>query len=248
MPNNFHILNGDALREQFPKHLHGEIIIARECLVDGPVNGNTLVEFYTTRAQFISEFYGDYSTQDYWDDTVSELEKIRNIPEDGEVNLWFEDDLFCQVNFWFVAHLLFENRVKSVFLIRPKNHNLYGFGTYSTEQLEHLLEEKIQIESLKPFAQLWKFYQNDELEALRMAADELSVSYPFVTPAVKAHLERIPNGENPGRPIAALQSIMQELNTDKFGPIFQEFCKRQSIYGFGDLQVKRLFDQLKKPS
>ena len=29
-----------------------------------------------------------------------------------------------------------------------------------------------------------------------------------------------------------------------FGIIFKEFCKREPIYGFGDLQVKRLLSEL----
>ncbi|GJM35445.1 MAG: hypothetical protein DHS20C18_44460 [Saprospiraceae bacterium] len=41
----YHILNGDSLKEQFPENIQGEIIIARECLVDGSVKGRTLVEF-----------------------------------------------------------------------------------------------------------------------------------------------------------------------------------------------------------
>jgi len=35
----YHILNGDALKEQFPDRIKGKIIIARECLVDGNVTG-----------------------------------------------------------------------------------------------------------------------------------------------------------------------------------------------------------------
>ena len=38
---------------------------------------------------------------------------------------------------------------------------------------------------------------------------------------------------------------MDELNTEQFGLIFKEFCNRESIYGFGDLQVKRLLDEIK---
>jgi hypothetical protein len=37
-----HILNGDALGDQFPKDLPGEILIFRECLIEGPKN---VVEF-----------------------------------------------------------------------------------------------------------------------------------------------------------------------------------------------------------
>jgi hypothetical protein len=38
---------------------------------------------------------------------------------------------------------------------------------------------------------------------------------------------------------------MEDLETDEFGPVFKEFNKRESIYGFGDLQVKRIFDEIK---
>jgi hypothetical protein len=37
---------------------------------------------------------------------------------------------------------------------------------------------------------------------------------------------------------------MDELGTTDFGLIFKEFNKREAIYGFGDLQVKRLLDGL----
>jgi len=41
---------------------------------------------------------------------------------------------------------------------------------------------------------------------------------------------------------------MKELETQDFGPVFREFTKRESIYGYGDLQVKRLFDELLQES
>ena len=39
---------------------------------------------------------------------------------------------------------------------------------------------------------------------------------------------------------------MKELETEEFEPVFYEFCKRESIYGFGDLQVKKLIREIKK--
>jgi hypothetical protein len=41
---------------------------------------------------------------------------------------------------------------------------------------------------------------------------------------------------------------MNNLETNSFGEVFKEFNKRESIYGFGDLQVKRLFDEIKNKS
>lgn len=40
--SSIHILNGDALNECFPNDLKGERIIARACLVDGPVKAASL--------------------------------------------------------------------------------------------------------------------------------------------------------------------------------------------------------------
>jgi hypothetical protein len=73
----------------------------------------------------------------------------------------------------------------------------------------------------------------------------MKTQYPFILTAVKAHTDRIPTEGNLGRPSQSLIQIMKELETDEFEPVFKEFSKRESIYGFGDLQVKRLFDEVK---
>ena len=61
----YHILNGDVLKNQFPKQVPGQIIVARECLVDGPVDGDSMEELFETRSSFIQKAYGDYEDEDY---------------------------------------------------------------------------------------------------------------------------------------------------------------------------------------
>lgn len=241
----YHILNGDALKEQFPENILGEIIVARECLVDGPVSGNSLEEFFETRAKFISSEYGG-TREGYFNKVVVEFEKIRNIPTSLEVHLWFEDDLFCQVNLWFVVHLLSKNKHTKIFLIRPPVHNQYGFGGLSKEKLLLAYQKRQKLEKLDVLKRLWPAYQSNQSDALNKLAAELEKEYPFILPAVEAHIDRIPTHNDPGRPAKSLRRIMDELQTKEFGPVFREFNKRESIYGFGDLQVKRLFDSIKK--
>lgn len=247
MPAGYHILNGDALKEQFPNEIDGEIIVARECLVDGNVSAGSLEELFEIRAKFISEFYGDYSKADYYKDSVTEFRKIQSIPEGSEINLWFEDDLFCQVNFWFTVDLILGSTKNcQVYLIRPMEHTPYGFGGLTQVELVSAYSEKEEIIDLKGIAELWVAYQSNDINGLERSAKELDEDYPFILEAVKAHIDRMPNGDHPGRPVQALKEIMAELGTDSFGPVFMEFNKRESIYGFGDLQVKRLFDQIKE--
>ena len=106
MNKQYHILNGDALLDQFPKSIKGEKIILRECLVEGDVQGDSFESFCQVRADYLQQAYGQVVDVDYHKEVVPEFEKILAIPQGSEVNLWFEDDLFCQVNFWFTLHLL----------------------------------------------------------------------------------------------------------------------------------------------
>jgi hypothetical protein len=90
----------------------------------------------------------------------------------------------------------------------------------------------------------------------------LEGEFPFVLKAVEAHIDRIPREGDPGRPVRTLLEIVREMREMQetremqemraaqksqtrqvnFGAVFREFQRREAIYGFGDLQVKRLFD------
>lgn len=246
MRTQYHIVNGDVLLQQFPESIQGELIVARECLVDGDVTGSNLDELFSSRAQFISNNYDGYSEQDYYDKTVSEFQKIQGITDDADINLWFEDDLFCQVNFWFTLSLLNQfHKNNPTFLIRPKIHTQHGFGGLEKPELVSVYENRLLLTEVDKLSGLWELYQNGSVEQLLQTAQELEYTYPFILTAVKAHAERIPTERNLGRPIQSLCHIIAELETEEFEPVFREFSKRESIYGFGDLQVKRLLDGIK---
>ena len=245
MRKQVHIVNGDSLKEQFPKEIDGELIIARECLVEGNVDGDDFDTFFENRAEFIFQNYGD-SNEDYQNKVRAEFQKIQNVESGAEINLWFEDDLFCQVNFWFVTYFLLQNRTEGkVYLIRPKVHNQYGFGGLNKSELISAYKNRQEIKELDRLADLWINYRNEEWKNLMSTADGIKNNFPFIVPAVEAQIERIPVDNNPGRPTRVLLEIMDELQTENFGEIFQEFSKRENIYGFGDLQVKSLFERAK---
>jgi len=246
MKTQYHILNGDSLKQPFPERIQGEVIVFRECLVDGNVKGNDLDELFASRAKFISQSYGG-TEQDYYDKAVPEFKKIQNITDDVDINLWFEEDLFCQVNFWFTINLLSQSeKNNSIYLIKPEKHNQYGFGGLDESQLVSIYENRLLLTELDRLADLWKLYQKNDLEQLLKTTKQLESKYPFILTAVKAHIERIPTEGSLGRPSQSLIQIMKELKTEEFGTVFREFNKRENIYGFGDLQVKRLIDLLNR--
>ena len=98
----YNILNGDALAFSFPDaEVEGDIVVMREALIDGNLSGNNLNDFWQSRAK-----YHDLTEAQYYNDVVKEFEKIINAPDNAEFNLWFEFDLFCQVNMWFVISII----------------------------------------------------------------------------------------------------------------------------------------------
>jgi len=245
MTTQYHILNGDALKAQFPATLSGEQIVLRECLVDGPVEGDNLEKLLATRATFISEHYEGVTEAEYYEKILPEFQKIINIPLDSEVNLWFEEDLFCQVNFWFTIHLLQQYiPTTSIYLVKPNPPNQYAFGYLTKEELSSLFKERQLLSRIEELASLWIYYQEAKTNELLQTAESLANEYPFIAPAVKAHLDRMPKEGQLGRPDQLLLQIMKDLGTQEFGPVFRAFNKQAAIYGFGDVQVMRLWKKL----
>ncbi|GLX79825.1 hypothetical protein tinsulaeT_31650 [Thalassotalea insulae] len=243
--NTVHILNGDALRECFPPSLSGEIIVARECLVDGDVKGDTFDQLMTNRAAFIEQ-YPECSKEQYLQSTVPEFKKILALAPDRQVVCWFEQDLFCQVNFWYVCSLLIDNPQLIVYLVRPNKGNEYSFAHMSTRQLIVAFDNKQQLtkEQLKLFAGLWFAYQQQNWQQLESTAAQLSSDFLFVKPAVDAQLARLPDANGLGLPERELLAIMRRQQHLTFTAVFQEFYQSMALYSFGDLQVKAMYDRL----
>lgn len=243
----YHILNGDCLKSQFPKDILGELIIVRECLADGTVEGESLDDFFENRAKFIIENDANASKEDYFEKVVVEFEELKNIPNHSVINLWFEEDLFCQVNLWFTIHYLnLLNKTFSLYLVLPKAESRYSFGNMSLSDLKDCFENKIKIgfSDLEELVKLWNYYKNNNLEEMLQTAKNLNVLFPFIYSAVQAHKERLPNENGFGKIEQTILQIVDELQTQDFEIVFKEFSAREPIYGFGDTQIKRIFDDL----
>ncbi len=177
--------------------------------------------------------------------SIIEFEKILSVPDECDINLWFEDDLFCQTNLWFTLHLLhLSETTNSLFLVRPRAPHQYGFSGYDQSELCKLFNNRLAIGNLKSLSAIWTHYQNQDQECLMWMAENYSNKYPFLKAAIQAHFDRIPSATDLGLPYTTIEALIKEPKTEDFSTIFQEFNKYLPIYGFGDLQVKRLFDSV----
>ena len=240
-----HILNGDSLFEQFPVALAGERIVCRECLVDGSMFPEPLEALFKCRSNYLAAQYPQENTIDYNTYAKAEFDKMLNLPTDSEITLWFEDDVFCQINFWFSMFLLTDfEKSHTIYLARPPRHTPYGFGGLSKQELLQAFKTRTQITSPKAIADLWRAYSKRELDSLLKKTLALGTAYDFIHKAAIAYAQSIPKGDDPGRPTKTIIAIKNELNTNEFGLVFREFCQREAIYGYGDLQVKKIFDAI----
>lgn len=244
----YNILNGDSLAYSFPDaKIEGDVIVVREGLIDGDLSGDNLHDFWQSRAKYMG-----LAAAEYHNNVVKEFEKIRNAPDNSTFNLWFEYDLFCQVNMWFVISIIDSLTIKKkVFAVYTsyldKTNELFwnGFGPANADELKVCYENKIPLsEADIHFGKdLWEAYRNGNLEELTNLSKHPSSAFPYLQEVVKAHVDRFPKDGTKGRPERVLEDITKNISTD-FHKVFKEFWKRESIYGFGDTQLKHLYDSV----
>jgi hypothetical protein len=244
----YNILNGDSLAYSFPDaNIEGEIIVVRECLIDGDLSGDNLQDFWQARAKYIGVTESEYN-----DSLVKEFEKIMNAPDNSAFNLWFEYDLFCQVNMWFVISVINSLPIKkkvfavyTSYLDKTNKQFWNGFGLANSNELNACFADRIPLgEADIKFGQaLWRAYKNGNLEELTVLSKQQSLAFPYVQEVVKAHVERFPKDGTKGRPEKVIEDITKNVSRD-FNNVFKEFWNRESIYGFGDIQLKSLYDKV----
>jgi hypothetical protein len=245
----YHVLNGDALVERFKATgLAGEMVVARECLVEGDFGGETLFEFYETRANYLTGTYGEKS-ETYFRNVASECNKVLYARDLSTFNLWFGYDLFCQVNMWFIISLLQSLKIqKHVFAVYPsflKRADIWkDFGKATTVDLKKAFEARIEFTAadLRLGNDLWNAYRSNNLTELAKLSNHQTLCFPYLKEVISAHVERFPQSGAAGRPEKTLKEIIRH-STD-FTTVFKTFSEKEGVYGFGDLQVKRLYDKI----
>lgn len=123
----------------------------REVLSEGLVDKiDTYHDFFYNRLKRINDTYNS-ELADYNRKVIYEFNKIKNATQYDEVILWFEFDLFCQINLVFFLDYLnnrnLGNTVTS--LVCPDRHPNYvdfrGIGQLKPEELAELILDKVTL-------------------------------------------------------------------------------------------------------
>ena len=256
MAKVLHILNGDSTASTL-KHttIEGDIIVWREMLCEGLICKEVgSDEFWLKRYAFFKNEVG-IDKLEYYDKIIKEIVKLKDISYYEEVVLWFEYDLFCQVNLMALCTYLLENYRKSVtyYLVctgkEKGKEQLQTLSDYDAESYLKLLEKRVKLSRSKLlFAkQCWEIYVENNPEKLNTFNFSKYSTFPYFQKAINQHLERFPkaNGLN-----QIQQKILEVIDTGNMNKnqIVNEMLIWQSmktVYGFGDLQYSLYLDKLK---
>ena len=200
--------------------------------------------FWRERSEYIRDSF-NASADEYFSNVKSEFDKINNISDKDEVNLWFENDLFCQANMWFTISLLNRKDISNVYRVSPliRNNNKWeGFGRHTANDLIQCYEKR-QLFTKGDFKlgeNLWDAYRKTDVAALAFFSKSLSPCFPHLEEVCKAEIERKRNA----RPRKVLEDLLSRGYTN-FSDIFTQFSQTESIYGYGDLQVGNMLKEIK---
>ena len=250
-----HIHNGDssAVTARNSK-IPGEHFAWREALVCGPTPADLSAdEFLQLRARHLAEAYG-VNLEQCEQELRSQTEALSSFSDHEEVVLWFEHDLFCQVNLsyllnWFAQRELGKTKLSLISIGEfPGIEGFRGLGQLNEEQLAGLFPQRQEVSplELQLGSRTWQAYSSpDPAELTSLLNADLS-AIPFLKRALSKHLQRFPSTTNG---LGRIENTGLELiakGCRKFKSLFPAFARREFEYGFGDaqlfLELKRLAD------
>lgn len=251
-----HILNGDGTAAPFSKSKLAEedTLIWREAMMEGPIHESK--DFWRTRGLYFSKMYKRYgeSASSYFKKVIQENAKLEKLSEYTHVVLWFEFDVFCQINLLFLLNHLSGLEIDHLQLsvVSPgqeqEGANFHGMGEGTPEKIEQWYSQRVEVsdEMLKKAQELWKVYNSDTPEQLDtiVSAGEIEF-FPHLRKSFAAHLSRYPSFKNGLNTIEqALLDIIEEKKPTKIGHILRPFWELHSVYGLGDSQLVNYLEKL----
>lgn len=251
-----HITNGDITTNYLKKlKFSGEFITWREMLSEGKTTSDIGSEtFWKTRYDFLKSSY-NISKKKFIDYTLKEYRNLCNQKEQDEIVLWFEHDLFCQINMLAVISWLKRYRqghkISLVCSGEIKGSNkMFGLSQLNATQIKQHYKNRVSLNQndIEYADYIWQLYCSDSPLRLETVYKFNPMSpFKYLATAIEAHLQRFPsikNGLNIIENTIIKTADSQEFSSKK--EFVSELIKNEEVYGFGDLQYDHNINTLGK--
>jgi len=245
-----HITNRTTLTTILNKlNVEGEKLTWQELLCEGPTT--ELVdskEFLDLRKSFFEKFY-DIELEE--EQIKTEIDKLNHPDNYSEIVLWFEYDLFCHINMIAVISLIHQKKIElPIYLVcsgRVKDSkNLKGLSELSSDQLMQHYKNKVLLNDvdIDIATTVWSIYCGLDHNLLKPFIVKSS-SYEYLSNCLKAHLKRFPDSVDGLNVLERnILEIINKYNITSKHHLLGYALNYQGYYGYGDLQLSRIINQL----
>ncbi|HEY0272010.1 MAG TPA: hypothetical protein VGC22_02445 [Chitinophaga sp.] len=240
-----HVLNGDATLVPFrDSGLSGDIVINRSMMSEGQtIYTMDMDAFFRARADHAQHAYG-IDRQTYLTQVVQEFTRLENAALYEEVVLWFEFDLFCQVNLLFTLFYMQQHRLPArISLVSPAAHsqtpNFKGLGMLSASHFPALFADRLTLtpSDLEAAGNIWAAYCHFTPLRLEPFAGHPTGQLHHIGRALTAHLQRLPAVGNGLNRIEQFFLGLLSMADYRWYDLYSQFWNQLTIYGFGDFQL-----------
>jgi hypothetical protein len=245
LTQRLNITNGDSAAATLSEAgVEGKILPWRDVLHEGPVDSSlSLEELSKVRARFISErnwddfahVSGDFAERD---------RVLRHLDYFDEVVLWFEDDLYDQLQL--IQLLDFFGRGAA----RGKTLSVIVVDGYipplSVDQIKVLdkTRQRVTAEQLELARRAWKAFGSEDPTSITRLLDESTASLKYVAPALRRHLEEFPSTVNGlSRSEREALSAIQAGHSTPVAAFLEVARKQESIF-LGDIVFYSYLERL----
>jgi len=253
-PTQLHITNGDNTTLALQKlKIDGAIVTWREMLCEGKTTIDVGSEiFWKSRFDFFSQNYK--ITKKYFiEHTLKEFRTLCNHKYQEEIILWFEYDLFCQINMIAVISWLKKHRPKAaIALVCPEkkieSERYLRLNKLTQKELLSLYKKRVILtkDDIGYADYVWHLYcSKSPLQLQNLIANPHS-HFSYLTDAIEAHLQRFPSIKNGLNKIE--NNILETAQSGSYSTkksFIKKLLHNQGIYGFGDLQYEKKINNLK---
>ncbi|QTE23443.1 DUF1835 domain-containing protein [Polaribacter cellanae] len=251
-----HITNGDSTTNYLKKlQISGDFITWREMLCEGKTTTNVGSDiFWKTRYDFFKSAY-KVSKQNFIDYTVKEYRKLCNKKENKQIVLWFEYDLFCQINM--IAVISWLKRYRKGYEISlvcsgkvKAATKMLAIPELSEQQIQQHYKNRIELseDDIEYADYIWQLYCSDSPLRLEKVHQFNPMSpFKYLTKALEAHLKRFPSIENGLNNVENF--ILQTANNNGLpskNQLVGKLLAEQEVFGFGDIQYHNNLNKLQK--
>jgi hypothetical protein len=241
-----HILNGFSTEGTLRQSgISGDFFSFRDALIAGPSpSGLDDNAWRRTRAAYLSQSYG-VAYEECERDLFRQSDTLSSFTDHDEVVLWFEHDLFCQLNLlyllnWFRNVELGNTKLSLVNIgAFPGRENFRGLGELTPDELESLFPERQSVSNaeLQLAEMAFQAFCSPDPTSIEGLLQRDTSPLPFLAQAFQAHLKRFPATKNGLGQVENTSLELIDRGHEKFGDLFLKFMAAESVYGLGDAQL-----------